>query len=79
MKVLMKLAIFPATFTAGLCEAISAEYGTARLMALPVSDTEQRWSLAQDDLMAANHRLSENWSAWAFRTRSHARAMWPAE
>src|ERR1700688_1118685 len=47
-----------ATFTTDLCEAISAEYGSARLMALPVNDTEQgydypsrvRWSLAQDDL-----------------------------
>src|SRR6202521_3175102 len=46
-----------ATFTTDLCEAISAEYGTARLMALPVNDTEAgydyparvRWSLAQDD------------------------------
>jgi len=49
-----------ATFTTDLCEAISAEYGTARLLALPVNDTEQgydyparvRWSLAQDDLKA---------------------------
>jgi len=47
-----------ATFTTDLCEAISAEYGTARLLALPVDDTEQgydyparvRWSLAQDDV-----------------------------
>jgi glycosyltransferase involved in cell wall biosynthesis len=47
-----------ATFTTDLCEAISAEYGSARLMALPVNDTEQgydyparvRWSLVQDDL-----------------------------
>jgi glycosyltransferase involved in cell wall biosynthesis len=47
-----------ATFTTDLCTAISAEYGTARLLALPVNDTEQgydyparvRWSLAQDDL-----------------------------
>src|SRR5882757_1020138 len=47
-----------ATFTTDLCEAISAEYGTARLMALPVNDTEAgydyparvRWSLAQDDV-----------------------------
>jgi len=47
-----------ATFTTDLCAAISAEYGTARLFALPVNDTEQgydyparvRWSLAQDDL-----------------------------
>jgi glycosyltransferase involved in cell wall biosynthesis len=47
-----------ATFTTDLCEAISAEYGTARLMALPVNDTEQgydyparvRWSLAQDEV-----------------------------
>src|ERR1700692_214377 len=46
------------TFTTDLCTAISAEYGTARLLALPVNDTEQgydyparvRWSLAQDDL-----------------------------
>src|SRR3979411_336586 len=49
-----------ATFTTDLCEAISAEYGTARLLALPVDDTEQgydyparvRWSLAQDDVKA---------------------------
>ena len=47
-----------ATFTTDLCEAISAEYGTARLLALPVNDTQQgydyparvRWSLAQDDV-----------------------------
>ncbi len=47
-----------ATFTTDLCEAISTEYGAARLLALPVNDTEQgydyparvRWSLAQDDL-----------------------------
>jgi glycosyltransferase involved in cell wall biosynthesis len=47
-----------ATFTTDLCEAIAAEYGTARLMALPINDTPQgydyparvRWSLAQDDL-----------------------------
>ena len=47
-----------ATFTTDLCSAISAEYGTARLLALPVNDTDQgydyparvRWSLAQDDL-----------------------------
>jgi glycosyltransferase involved in cell wall biosynthesis len=45
-----------ATFTTDLCAAISAEYGTARLLALPVNDTEEgydypsrvRWSLAQD-------------------------------
>jgi glycosyltransferase involved in cell wall biosynthesis len=47
-----------ATFTTDLCDAISAEYGAARLLALPVNDTEQghdypdrvRWSLAQDDV-----------------------------
>src|SRR6202158_4805317 len=47
-----------ATFTTDLCEAISSEYGTARLMALPVNDTEQgydyparvRWSIAQEDV-----------------------------
>ncbi len=47
-----------ATFTTDLCAAISAEYGTTRLLALPVNDTEQgydypervRWSLAQDDM-----------------------------
>jgi glycosyltransferase involved in cell wall biosynthesis len=46
-----------ATFTTDLCSAISAGYGTARLLALPVNDTEEgydyparvRWSLAQDD------------------------------
>src|SRR6202167_5009015 len=47
-----------ATFTTDLCSAISAEYGTARLLALPVNDTLEgydyparvRWSLPQDDL-----------------------------
>src|SRR5882724_3798003 len=47
-----------ATFTTDLCAAISAEYGNARLLALPVNDTEQgydyparvRWSLAQDEV-----------------------------
>src|ERR1700685_1881887 len=47
-----------ATFTTDLCGAISAEYGNARLLALPVNDTEEdydyparvRWSLAQDEL-----------------------------
>jgi glycosyltransferase involved in cell wall biosynthesis len=47
-----------ATFTTDLCSAISAEYGTARLLALPVNDVEEgydypsrvRWSLAQDDV-----------------------------
>ena len=46
-----------ATFTTDLCSAIADEYGTARLMALPVNDTEEgydyparvRWSLARDD------------------------------
>src|SRR5580693_230335 len=47
-----------ATFTTDLCAAITAEYGSARLLALPVNDTEQgydyparvRWSLTQDDV-----------------------------
>ena len=47
-----------ATFTTDLCEALSAEYGTTRLLAVPVNDTEAgynypprvRWTLAQDDL-----------------------------
>jgi len=47
-----------ATFTTDLCAAIAAEYGSARLLALPVNDTEEgydypdrvRWSLAQDNL-----------------------------
>src|SRR5580698_9926550 len=47
-----------ATFTTDLCAAISAEYGTARLLALPVHDTDQaydyparvRGSLAQEDI-----------------------------
>src|SRR5690242_20117884 len=49
-----------ATFTTDLCEAISAECGSARLMALPVNDTDAgydypdrvRWSLAQDDVQS---------------------------
>jgi glycosyltransferase involved in cell wall biosynthesis len=47
-----------ATFTTDLCDAISAECGTARLLALPVNDTAEgydyparvRWSLTQDDV-----------------------------
>jgi glycosyltransferase involved in cell wall biosynthesis len=47
-----------ATFTTDLCAAIASEYGTARLLALPVNDTEEgydyparvRWSLSQDEL-----------------------------
>ncbi|HET7207837.1 MAG TPA: glycosyltransferase family 4 protein [Terriglobales bacterium] len=47
-----------ATFTTDLCEAVSAEYGSARLFAVPVNDTESGYSypgrvrleLAQDDL-----------------------------
>src|SRR5437588_8897387 len=47
-----------ATFTTDLCGAISAEYGNARLLALPVNDTDEgydypsrvRWSLAQDEV-----------------------------
>src|ERR1700746_3238273 len=46
-----------ATFTTYLCSAIAAEYGTARLLALPVNDIEEgydyparvRWSLDQTD------------------------------
>jgi glycosyltransferase involved in cell wall biosynthesis len=45
-----------ATFTTDLCSAIAAEYGTARLSAFPVNDTEEgydypsrvRWALAHD-------------------------------
>jgi glycosyltransferase involved in cell wall biosynthesis len=47
-----------ATFTTDLCTALSLECGSARLLALPVNDTEEgyeypdrvRWSLAQDDV-----------------------------
>src|SRR5437588_592883 len=47
-----------ATFTTDLCEAISTEYGSARLFAVPVNDTESGYSyparvrlaLQQDDL-----------------------------
>ena len=47
-----------ATFTTDLCSAISAENGSARLLALPVNDTEEgydyparvRLSLAQDEV-----------------------------
>jgi len=49
-----------ATFTTDLCGAIAAEFGSARLMALSINDTEAgydyparvRWSLAQDDVSA---------------------------
>jgi glycosyltransferase involved in cell wall biosynthesis len=55
-----------ATFTTDLCSALSAEYGTARLLALPVNDTEEgydyparvRWSLAQDDV-TSYHQAAE--------------------
>ena len=55
-----------ATFTTDLCTAISAEYGTARLLALPVNDIEEgydyparvRWSLAQDSV-ASYQRAAE--------------------
>ena len=47
-----------ATFTTDLCGAIATECGAARLLALPVNDTEEgydypdrvRWSLAQDNV-----------------------------
>ena len=47
-----------ATFTTDLCSAIAAEYGTARLLALPVNDVEEgydyparvRWSLDQNEV-----------------------------
>src|SRR5246127_3219367 len=47
-----------ATFTTDLCAAISTECGSARLLALPVNDTDEgydypdrvRWSLTQDDV-----------------------------
>src|SRR5438309_11221864 len=47
-----------ATFTTDLCDAISTEYGAARLFAVPVNDTESGYSyparvrlaLQQDDL-----------------------------
>jgi glycosyltransferase involved in cell wall biosynthesis len=49
-----------ATFTTDLCEALSAEYGTAGLLAVPVNDTEPgyayparvRWTLTQDVLQS---------------------------
>ena len=49
-----------ATFTSDLCEALSAEYGTGRLQAVAVNDTDLgydyparvRWTLAQDDLQS---------------------------
>src|ERR1700758_2627222 len=49
-----------ATFTTDLCEALSAEYGTAGLLAVPVNDTESgyayparvRWTLRQDVLQS---------------------------
>src|SRR5213592_2889926 len=52
-----------ATFTTDLCEAISTEYGSARLFAVPVNDTESGYSyparvrlaLQQDDLSSYEH------------------------
>src|SRR6184192_599613 len=52
-----------ATFTTDLCDAISAEYGSARLFAVPVNDTESgyaypdrvRLALQQDDLSSYEH------------------------
>jgi hypothetical protein len=52
-----------ATFTSDLCDGISTEYGSARLFALPVKDTESgyaypaqvRLTLAQDDLSSYEH------------------------
>ena len=52
-----------ATFTTDLCEAISSEYGSARLFALAVNDTESgyayparvRLALQQDDLSSYEH------------------------
>jgi glycosyltransferase involved in cell wall biosynthesis len=49
-----------ATFTTDLCEALSSEYGTTRLLAMPVNDTELgysypprvRWTLSQEDLQS---------------------------
>jgi len=52
-----------ATFTTDLCEAISTEYGSARLFAVPVNDTESGYAypprvrlvLQQDDLSSYEH------------------------
>jgi len=52
-----------ATFTTDLCDAISAECGTAKLCAVPVTDTDMeyaypervRLSLSQDDLASYEH------------------------
>jgi hypothetical protein len=42
-----------ATFTTDLCSAISAEYGNARLLALPVNDTRGRLRLSRAGAMVA--------------------------
>lgn len=52
-----------ATFTADLCNAIQAEYGTTELLALPVNDTEEgytyparvRFALSQDNVASYRH------------------------
>src|SRR5437870_5010950 len=52
-----------ATFTTDLCEAITTEYGSARLFAVPVNDTQSGYSyparvrlaLQQDDLSSYEH------------------------
>jgi len=49
-----------ATFTTDLCAALASEYGSVRLMALPVNDAGQeydypervRWTLAQDEIQS---------------------------
>ena len=55
-----------ATFTTDLCSAIAAEFGTARLLALPVNDIEQgydyparvRWSLDQNEIASYEQAAS---------------------
>jgi glycosyltransferase involved in cell wall biosynthesis len=55
-----------ATFTTDLCSAIAAEFGTARLLALPVNDIEQgydyparvRWSLDQNEVASYEQAAS---------------------
>jgi|SRR5581483_7478702 len=61
-----------ATFTTDLCAAISSEFKSARLLALPVNDTEGgydypdrvRWSIAQDDVKSY-HEAAEFLVRWS--------------
>src|SRR6195256_1229585 len=56
-----------ATFTTDLCAAISGEYGTARLLALPVNDTEEGYDYpARVGCSSAQHDIASYQQAAEF-------------